>query len=56
MPRKFKEPTVNGLKNRMNFIVALWIVDKIIMILLFIFVFEMGRIGSAIHDVIVSLV
>jgi len=56
MTRKLKkEPTVNGLKNRMNLVILLWIIDKIIMILLFIFVFEMGRIGSAIHDFIVSL-
>lgn len=56
MTRKLKkDPTVNELKNRMNLVILLWIIDKIIMILLFIFVFEMGRIGSAIHDFIVSL-
>ena len=50
-----KEPTVNGLKNRMNLVITLWIVDKIFMLIMFIFVFEVGRIGSAIHDFITGL-
>ena len=54
MTRK-KEPTMNGLKNRMNLVVTLWIVDKIFMLIMFIFVFEVGRVGSAIHDFIVNL-
>lgn len=49
MTRKFKEPTVTGL------VIILWIIDKIFMLIMFIFVFEVGRIGSAIHDFIVNL-
>ena len=49
----FKEERKSGLK--LNIVIGLWVIDKLVMFLLFIFASDIGRIRTFVHDFLINL-